>query len=85
MLFARVRQFVMIAAPIMAFQLGAMAQTPTPKPKATPDDEVIKVDSRLVVVPVSVTDANGQAVLGLTAKDFRIAEDGKTAIELQNL
>ena len=67
----------MIAAAIMVIQLSALAQTPTPKPKATPDDEVIKVESRLVVVPVSVTDTNGQAVLGLTAKDFRIAEDGK--------
>ena len=74
---SRVRQFTMIAAAIMVIQLSALAQTPTPKPKATPDDEVIKVESRLVVVPVSVTDTNGQAVLGLTAKDFRIAEDGK--------
>ena len=52
--------------------------TPTPKPKATPDDEVIKVSSRLVVVPVSVTDATGQAVSGLTAQDFKISEEGRS-------
>lgn len=51
------------------------AQTPTPKP--TPDDEIIKVESRLIVVPVSVTDATGQAVSGLTAKDFNITEEGR--------
>lgn len=54
---------------------AAFAQTPTPKP--TPDDEIIKVSSRLIVVPVSVTDADGQAVTGLGAKDFRIAEEGR--------
>ncbi|MEQ1646268.1 MAG: VWA domain-containing protein, partial [Pyrinomonadaceae bacterium] len=51
------------------------SQTPTPKPVT--DDEVIKVDSRLIVVPVSVTDATGQAVTGLTAKDFNITEEGR--------
>ncbi|MBV9216388.1 MAG: VWA domain-containing protein [Acidobacteria bacterium] len=51
--------------------------TPTPKPKGTPDDEIIKVSSRLVVVPVSVTDASGNPVVGLTDKDFRISEEGR--------
>ena len=55
------------------------AQTPnptvTPKPKV--DDEVIKVNSRLVVIPVSVTDSAGQAVTGLKAEDFRVIEEGK--------
>lgn len=53
------------------------AQTPTPKPA---DDEVIKVESRLVVVPVSVTDANGEPVLGLKAENFRVGEDGKAQL-----
>ncbi len=65
-------------APIIACLLfavsAAISQTPTPKPN--PDDEVIKVDSRLVVVPVSVTDSTGSAVTGLTIKDFRILEEG---------
>lgn len=55
----------------------ALSQTPTPKPKPTVDDEIIKVDSRLIVVPVSVTDSNGQPVSGLSATDFRITEEGK--------
>ena len=59
--------------------VAATGQTPTPTPKSLSSDEgqVIKVDSRLVVVPVAVTDANGQAVQGLKADDFRIAEEGR--------
>lgn len=50
-------------------------QTPTPRP---PDsDEIIKVQSRLVVVPVSVTDQTGQPVAGLKAADFRLVEEGR--------
>jgi len=47
--------------------------TPTPEP---PEYEVIRVSSNLVVMPVSVTDAKGQPVLGLKVTDFRIEEDG---------
>jgi len=53
-----------------------LAQTATPTPKAD-DDEIIKVSSKLIVVPVSVTDATGQAIAGLSAADFRISEEGK--------
>jgi Ca-activated chloride channel family protein len=51
---------------------------PTPKPAPTPEPEyeVIKVSSNLVVVPVSVTDGQGQPVLGLKQTDFHIEEDG---------
>lgn len=61
--------------------LAAAAVAQTAKPTATPviedDGDVIRVDSRLVVVPVSVTDAAGQPVLGLKAQDFRLAEENK--------
>jgi Ca-activated chloride channel homolog len=55
---------------------------PTPKPTPTPeprDDEyeVVRVTSNLVVVPVSVTDAAGQPVLGLKTTDFRLEEEGR--------
>jgi Ca-activated chloride channel family protein len=62
------------------------AQTPTPKPapSATPkpeavadDDEVITVNSNLVVVPASVTDASGAPVQGLKATDFQLEEEGR--------
>ena len=63
--------------------------TPTPAPTSTPsatptkpadaidDDEVITVTSNLVVVPASVTDAQGQPVQGLKASDFELEEEGR--------
>jgi len=61
--------------------IAAIGQTPapTPTPSSLNSDEgqVIKVESRLVVVPVSVTDANDQPVTGLTVNDFRVLEEGK--------
>jgi Ca-activated chloride channel family protein len=51
--------------------------TPTPAPTPAPEYEVIRVTSNLVVVPVSVTDAQGQAVLGLKQNDFRVVEEGR--------
>ena len=69
---------------LFTFTVFTNAQTPTPTPTPPPppqnvqeDTEVLKVDSRLVVVPVSVTDSAGQPVQGLAANDFRIAEEGK--------
>jgi Ca-activated chloride channel family protein len=55
--------------------------TPSPQPSQTPDDiiddvETVRVESNLVVVPVSVIDASGQPVQGLTATDFRLFEEG---------
>ncbi len=51
--------------------------TPTPAPTPEPEYEVVKISSNLVIVPVSVTDAQGQPVLGLKQTDFRIEEDGR--------
>lgn len=50
--------------------------TPTPK-KESPDDDVIKVDSKLVVVPVSVSDSRGEVVKNLRAEDFLLRENGR--------
>jgi Ca-activated chloride channel family protein len=70
-------------------------QLPTPTPKPTPkptpvkkaedvvdESEVVRVTSNLVVVPVAVTDAEGNAVQGLKREDFRLEEEGR-AQELQ--
>ena len=51
--------------------------TPTPAPTPEPEYEVVRITSNLVMVPVSVTDAQGNPVLGLKQTDFRIEEDGR--------
>lgn len=50
-------------------------QTPTPTP--TPeDDEVIKVETNLVSVPVSVLGKNGAFIQNLKKEDFKVFENG---------
>ena len=51
--------------------------TPTPKPPELEPLEVIKTSSNLVMVPVSVTDAQGNAIQGLTKTDFRLIEESQ--------
>jgi Ca-activated chloride channel family protein len=72
-------RFLSIALMIAAFVFGATAQKPTPTPIVKIDDpnEVIKVNSRLVVIPTSVTDAGGNTIQGLTAQDFKVSEEGR--------
>lgn len=43
----------------------------------TDDDDIISVDSSVVVANVYITDRNGQAVTGLDQKLFTIFDDGK--------
>jgi VWFA-related protein len=72
------QQILYLFALITIFTFSVFAQNPTPTPPAVEnDDEPIKVSSRLVVVPVSITDASGQPVLGLTVKDFFVAEENR--------
>lgn len=44
---------------------------------AQQDDEVVRVNTDLVVLNVTVTDAAGQYVPGLRLSDFKVFEDGK--------
>ena len=73
------KRFVSITLLLVALAAVSYTQKPTPTPVVKIDDpnEVIKVNSRLVIVPTSVTDASGNAVQGLTANDFKINEEGR--------
>ena len=55
-----------------------VSASPTPKP-ANDDGDVVKVDSTLVPVPVSVVDAAGRSVTNLKLTDFELKIDGKPA------
>ncbi|HEV2705197.1 MAG TPA: VWA domain-containing protein [Pyrinomonadaceae bacterium] len=71
------------SAPQTTTQQQPPAQTPAPQPTPAPaetledEDEVIRVTSNLVVVPVSVTNAAGEPVQGLQKSDFRLEEEGR--------
>ena len=63
--------------PLLMFVIGisvcAFAQTPKP----TETEEIIRVDTQLVDVPVAVVSAGGMPVRGLKSSNFIITEDGK--------
>ena len=63
--------------PLLIFVLGisvcAFAQTPKP----TETDEVIRVDTQLVEVPIAVVSSSGMPLRGLKASNFVVSEDGK--------
>ena len=54
---------------------------PIPVPNGTPEevsgDDVVKVETDLVTIPVSVFDRNGLYIPNLRQADFKIFEDGK--------
>lgn len=53
----------------------ATVPTTTASPETSEDEEIIKVDTKLVRVDVLVHDKKGKAVLGLQASDFVIKEN----------
>lgn len=57
------------------FILAAVLFQVAPNP-AQQTEEIIKVDTDLVAFEVNVTDRSGKPVRNLTAKDFRVFEDG---------
>jgi len=58
---------------------GALASEVQSPLESLPSN-TIRVGTYLVTVPVSVTDASGQAIRGMNIGDFRIAEDGNPQI-----
>jgi Ca-activated chloride channel homolog len=75
--FSRLSPFIAAVFGLI-FTAGVVAQTatPTPRPRSSEDEE-IKIESRLVVIPVSVTDAAGNPVMGLGKNDFTVVEEGR--------
>ena len=61
---------------LLSFSDTARAQDDTPS-----QDEVVRVETDLVTVPVVVTDGRGRRVQGLTRDDFDVSDEGR-AVEL---
>ncbi len=68
---------ILVFAIILSCAASVFAQTATPTPPIAEDDEVLTIESRLIIVPVSVTDGNGNPVKGLTKENFRLKENNK--------
>lgn len=49
---------------------------PTSTPPVSEEDEVVRVETNLVTMPVSVIDRDGRFISGLQQNDFRIFENG---------
>jgi len=57
-------------------QTGGTQRAPETGPEEVDAGDVIKVDTTLVTLPVSVTDRDGRYIPNLTKSDFRLWEDG---------
>lgn len=57
--------------------ISAFAQSPTPTPNVE-DNVVIRVDTELINIPVTVTDKYGKPVPDLKRHNFVVLEDGKS-------
>ncbi|HQU86124.1 MAG TPA: VWA domain-containing protein [Pyrinomonadaceae bacterium] len=53
------------------------AKTQTIETKTEGEDEVVKIETQIVTIPVSVFDRNGLYIPNLRRNDFKIYEDGK--------
>lgn len=70
------------ALPRIAAQAVCSQQSeakPPPNPQQT-QDQPVRLTSRLVLVPVSASDASGKPVKDLTADDFSIEEEGRRQV-----
>lgn len=68
--------FLILTLIFLSFS-AVLAQETTPTPPIEEDDDEIVIESRLIVVPVSITDGNGNPVKGLTKENFTLKEENK--------
>jgi len=83
-LFPRAATFLLIGVCLLALALTSLAQTSAPSTqrprKVNPDEqepaEILRFDTDLVSVDVTVTDAEGRPIRSLRQEDFKLFADG---------
>jgi Ca-activated chloride channel family protein len=73
---ARITTSLLAAASCVSLLVAAPPAAPRAQ-QPTQDDEVISVNTDLVVLNVTATDAKGEYVHGLRRADFKVFEDGR--------
>lgn len=71
------RKFRLISVLLAAWAAAGSAAAQNTQPAKSPDDEVVKVDTQLIEVPIFVTDRSGKPLLNLKRNNFVVYEDGK--------
>ena len=66
-----------IQQPLPAPTAKPSVQEPSKKDGPTEVGEVLRIESKLVAVPVSVTDPKGEPIRNLKPEDFRLEEEGR--------
>ncbi|HZG53639.1 MAG TPA: VWA domain-containing protein, partial [Pyrinomonadaceae bacterium] len=75
---ARPKFLFSLLVPALILFLGSGIRAQTSQPEDAPaDDEVLRVDTDLVTVPVVVTDARGKRSANLTLQDFEVRDGGR--------
>jgi VWFA-related protein len=69
-------RLALLACALCAATICTPAQTQD-KPPAIDEDEVVRVNTSEVLLPVTVRDATGQLATTLTRKDFQVFENGR--------
>lgn len=65
------------SSPIEEVTTSSTGGTATAEAGAIDEKDVIRVNTRLVTIPVKVSDRGGRFAVGLTKENFKIFEDGK--------
>lgn len=69
----------MVLPTLLIVSIATANQTPAPSAQSSRkynQDEVLRVDTNLVTIPVTVMDRDGRYLTGLKKEDFQVFEDG---------
>jgi Ca-activated chloride channel family protein len=74
-LFTRIATVSVLLPLVISVSVHAQKKKPE-KPPETQEDDVVRVDTTLVVLPVRVSDRHGKFLPGLAQQQFQVYEDG---------